>query len=71
MPRRLIDLSHEIEAGMTTYPGLPGPFIGDHLSRDGSRGHYAEGTTFRSCRIELIATRHLPRRAVSSFRRGP
>ena len=53
--RRLIDLSHEIEAGMTTYPGLPGPVIADHLSRDGSRGHYAEGTTFQIGRIEMIA----------------
>ena len=55
MPTRLIDLSHEIEAGMTTYPGLPGPIIVDHLSREASRGHYAEGTTFQIGRIELVA----------------
>src|SRR4051812_20868687 len=24
-PGRLVDLNHVIEAGMTTYPGLPGP----------------------------------------------
>ena len=28
-----IELSHRITAGMTTYPGLPGPRIGDHISR--------------------------------------
>src|SRR5215216_6789523 len=55
MPSRLIDLSHEIEAGMTTYPGLPGPIIVDHLSREASRGHYAEGTTFQIGRIEMVA----------------
>jgi len=30
---RLIDCSHTIENGMITYPGLPGPRIGTHLSR--------------------------------------
>ncbi len=44
---RLIDLSHAIEAGMTTYPGLPVPEIRQHLTREASRGHYAPGVTFR------------------------
>jgi len=44
---RLIDLSHPIEAGMTTYPGLPVPEIRQHLTRDASRGHYAPGVEFR------------------------
>src|SRR5436305_6779227 len=30
--RRVVDLSHAIAAGMVTYPGLPGPEIGEHLS---------------------------------------
>ena len=55
MPRRLIDVSHEIEAGMITYPGLPAPIVSDYLSRDASRGRYAEGTTFQIGRIEMIA----------------
>ena len=55
MPRRLIDVSHEIVAGMTTYPGLPAPVISDHLSREASRGVYAEGTTFQIGRIEMVA----------------
>src|SRR5215467_13099097 len=53
--RKLIDLSHEIEAGMITYPGLPAPAVSDHLSREASRGLYAEGTTFQIGRIEMIA----------------
>jgi kynurenine formamidase len=55
MPRRLIDVSHEVEAGMVTYPGLPAPVISDYLSREASRGRYAEGTTFQIGRIEMIA----------------
>ena len=44
---RLVDLSHPIEAGMTTYPGLPVPEIRQHLSREASRAHYAPGVEFR------------------------
>jgi arylformamidase len=55
MKRRLIDVSHEIEAGMVTYPGLPAPVISDYLSREASSVRYAEGTTFQIGRIEMIA----------------
>src|SRR3954466_11127176 len=44
---RLIDVSHPIEAGMTTYPGLPVPEVRQHLTREASRGHYAPGVEFR------------------------
>jgi kynurenine formamidase len=54
MPR-LVDLSHPIEHGMITYPGLPGPVISDFLGREASRGHYAEGTTFSIARIRMVA----------------
>lgn len=54
-PARVIDLSHTVDAGMTTYPGLPGPIIGDHLSRADSRSHYAEGTEFQMGRIEMVS----------------
>ena len=40
---------------MTTYPGLPGPRISDHLSREASRSKYAAGTTFQIGRVELVA----------------
>lgn len=52
---RLIDLSHPIEAGMTTYPGMPGPVINDYLSRADSKGRYDPGTEFSIGRIEMIA----------------
>src|SRR5215470_3942565 len=55
MSRKLIDVSHEIEAGMITYPGLPAPIVSDYLSREASRARYAEGTTFQIGRIEMIA----------------
>jgi kynurenine formamidase len=49
-----IDLSHVIEDGLVTYPGLPAPVISDHLSREASRGHYASGTTFHIARIAMV-----------------
>jgi arylformamidase len=53
--QRLIDLSHEIENGMVTYPGLPAPVMSDWLSRETSREKYAPGTTFQIGKIEMIA----------------
>lgn len=50
-----VDLSHVIEDGMTTYPGIPAPHVCDFLSREASRNRYAAGTTFQIGRIELIA----------------
>src|SRR6202521_551378 len=52
---RLIDLSHTIEHGMTTYPGLPGPLICDYLSREASRSRYAPGVEFQIGKIEMVA----------------
>jgi arylformamidase len=51
----LIDLSHTIEHGMTTYPGLPGPIICDFLSREASRAKYAPGVEFQIGKIEMVA----------------
>lgn len=51
---RLVDLSHPITAGMTTYPGLPGPQIEPHLTREASRARYAPGTEFAIDRITLV-----------------
>jgi kynurenine formamidase len=50
----LVELSHVIRAGMTTYPGLPGPEITPHLTREASRGHYSAGTEFTIGRISLV-----------------
>ena len=52
---RLVDLSHPIEAGMITYPGMPGPTLSDYLSRPDSAARYAPGTTFQIGRIEMVA----------------
>src|SRR5436305_12200139 len=54
MPR-LVDLSHVVEDGMVTYPGLPGPVITDHLTREASRERYAPGTEFHIGRIDMVA----------------
>ena len=51
---RLVDLSHAVEAGMITYPGLPGPEVTRHLSRADSRGVYADGTEFSIDRVTLV-----------------
>ena len=54
MGSRLVDLSHAVEDGMTTYPGLPGPVVADHLTREESRARYAPGTEFHIGRIEMV-----------------
>src|SRR4051812_13205628 len=50
-----IDVSHTVEHGMTTYPGLPGPLICDYMSREASRSHYAPGVEFQIGKIEMVA----------------
>ena len=51
---RLVELSHVIAAGMTTYPGMPAPEIQPHLSHADSKKVYAEGTTFEIDRITMV-----------------
>lgn len=51
---RFVELSHAIAHGTATYPGLPGPEIADHLSREASRGRYAPGTEFQIGRISMV-----------------
>jgi kynurenine formamidase len=53
--KKLIDLSHTIEDGLVTYKGLPAPIICDYLSREESKKHYAEGTTFQIGKIEMCS----------------
>src|SRR5215831_7147312 len=40
---------------MITYKGLPAPLICDFLSREASKAHYAEGTSFHIGKIEMVA----------------
>ena len=51
----LIDLSHPIEHGMTTYTGLPGPHICDYWTRESSAANYEDGSTFQIGRIDMVA----------------
>ena len=55
MSRRIVDLSHPIRHGMITYPGLPGPEIGERLTREASRKIYAPGTEFAMGRISMVS----------------
>jgi arylformamidase len=55
MKKRMIDLSHTVEHGMITYKGLSAPIICDFLSREESRAHYTEGTSFHIGKIEMVA----------------
>jgi kynurenine formamidase len=50
----LIDLSHTVEDGTQTYPGLPTPALTDFLTREESRRIYAEGTEFHIGRIQMV-----------------
>jgi arylformamidase len=52
---RFIDLSHVIRHAMVTYPGLPGPEIGEHLSWEASHARYAPGTEIRIASISMVA----------------
>ena len=53
--KALVDLSHVIEHGMTTYAGLPGPHICDFWTRDGSAANYEDGSSFQIGRIDMVA----------------
>ena len=52
---QFVDLSHTIVDGLITYKGLPAPVICDFMSREASKAHYAEGTTFQIGRLEMVA----------------
>jgi arylformamidase len=52
---RFVDLTHVVEDGLVTYPGLPAPAISLHLSYEASRASYAPGTEFEIARIEMVA----------------
>lgn len=53
MSRRLVEVSHRVEAGMATYPGLPPPRAEVLLDYDASRAKYGGKAEF------LIASLHL------------
>lgn len=51
----LVDLSHVIEEGMTTFKGFPGPHLCDYWTREASAAHYDDGSSFQIGRIDMIA----------------
>jgi kynurenine formamidase len=51
----IVDLSHILEDGTVTYPGLPAPVITDHLSREASHERYAPGYEFQIGRIDMVS----------------
>jgi arylformamidase len=53
--KRIVDLSHVIEHGMTTYGGLPGPHICDFWERESTAANYDDGSTFQIGRIDMVA----------------
>ena len=53
--QRLIDLSHVIDEGMTTFKGLPGPHICDYWTRAASAEKYDDGSSFQIGRIDMVA----------------
>ena len=50
----IVDLSHVIEEGMTTYKGLPGPHICDFWEREASAANYDDGSSFQIGRIDMV-----------------
>ncbi|CAA9487946.1 MAG: Kynurenine formamidase, bacterial [uncultured Sphingomonadaceae bacterium] len=53
--KRFVDLSHVIEAGMTTFKGLPGPQICDYWTREALAAGYDDGSSFQIGRIDMVA----------------
>jgi kynurenine formamidase len=53
--KRVVDLSHVIEHGMTTYKGLPGPQSCDCWERESTAANYDDGSTFQIGRIDMVA----------------
>lgn len=51
---RLVELSHVIENGMTTYRGLPGPVVCDYWSREEMARHYDDGARFQIGIMSLV-----------------
>jgi arylformamidase len=52
--RRLVELSHPIIHGMTTYPGLPAPEIREHLTREASAASYAPEVQFQIGQLTMV-----------------
>lgn len=52
---RHVDLSHVVNDGMSTYPGLPTPVVFEHLTRDAAEVIYGAGVTFQIGMITMCS----------------
>jgi arylformamidase len=67
----IVDLSHEIAAGMTTYPGIAGPRLEVTVSRAASAARLGSGASFEIESLTLAGNTGTalpaPVRAMASF----
>ena len=70
--RRIVDLSHVIEAWDDDLSGaFRGPQICDFWTREGSAANYDDGSSFQIGRIDMVAnTGHLPRSPFHRYAEG-
>lgn len=54
MPTEIVEISHVIEDGMPSYPGLPRPLLELHIDHEGSRDSYGDEAEFAIGRMELV-----------------
>ncbi len=52
--KRFVELSHVLEDGMMTYPGLPRPKIGAFLDHQESRSRYNDRAEFYLGKVEMV-----------------
>jgi kynurenine formamidase len=52
--KRLVELNHILEDGMTAYPGLPSPKIGAFLDHEASRSRYNNQAEFYLGKVEMV-----------------
>jgi arylformamidase len=52
--KKLIELNHILEDGMTPYPGLPRPKIGAYLDHRESRSRYNDQAEFYLGKVEMV-----------------
>jgi kynurenine formamidase len=50
----IVDLSHPLEEGLVTYPGLPAPEVRAFLTREASRTRYAPGVEFQIDSVTMV-----------------
>ena len=52
--KKLVELNHILEDGMTPYPGLPSPKIGAFLDHEASRSRYNDQAEFYLGKVDMV-----------------